>query len=137
MIAVILTPRWPWVKVVIGNGILTKRERRVIATPMRMMACGAMIVMFLTQTVTVAAQSPSNEWLSPSSLYMLFGLVFSSGIAWQEVTQSRRRLTELEVQSVRKDALEPQLEQFREDFRDVKRQLSTIYQNLHNGAKHV
>jgi len=143
MLAVVFTRTRPQVQIVLAEADLPPAVQRRIherrsASPMRMLSCGLMLGLFSGYGTELAAQSATvGEWLQPSNVMMLGGMVFSAGIAWQEITQGRRRLAELEKNSTHKDTLEAALASLRQQHQQLSEQqdrisdqIAQIYQTL-------
>lgn len=77
------------------------QERRRVR-PRWLVEWGIFIGFCLANAVTVAAQGHS-DWMSPSAVGWLVGVIFGVGIAYNLLTDSRERIKKLEETSVSKE----------------------------------
>jgi TRAP-type C4-dicarboxylate transport system permease small subunit len=143
VLAVVFTRTRPHAHVILAEEDLPPavhkrlRERRA-ASPLRMLSCGFVMGVFGLSGTELAAQGATiAEWTQPQNLVMVAGMVFSAGIAWQEITQGRRRLAELEKNSISKDTLTAALAAHQHQFHllaeqqeRISDQVAQIYQTL-------
>ena len=109
-----------------------QRVERRKSPPVALVQVGMMIGFFFGALVAdVQAQAVVESWASPQTILYAAGVIFSAGMAYHLVQDTRKRQDRLESRQDRMEevsATKTEVGQLREDIRDVSKKLDRLFE---------